>query len=201
MNDDRTDMWFNSSTVTYRELREYVRQNSDITEEELQTQKVTRKLRRQIEKSTTEEDFLKFMEDNREDFCVVREKARYYFCKYLCYYIEEKTEAYLAARKSGFGQEQTLVELNVLKCAELLRKKFKDDQEIREALLDCAISFGNIYDAFNYFYFEYVSTDWMEILMDGYQGSLSRMSEKEIEFLAHAIRSYEDGWMNCQMKK
>ena len=54
MNDDRTDMWFNSSTVTYRELREYVRQNSDITEEELQTQKVTRKLRRQIEKSTTE---------------------------------------------------------------------------------------------------------------------------------------------------
>ena len=61
MNDDRTDMWFNSSTVTYRELREYVRQNSDITEEELQTQKVTRKLRRQIEKSTTEEDFLKFM--------------------------------------------------------------------------------------------------------------------------------------------
>ena len=27
MNDDRTDMWFNSSTVTYRELREYVRQN------------------------------------------------------------------------------------------------------------------------------------------------------------------------------
>ncbi|WP_289480768.1 hypothetical protein, partial [Klebsiella pneumoniae] len=56
MNDDRTDMWFNSSTVTYRELREYVRQNSDITEEELQTQKVTRKLRRQIEKSTTEED-------------------------------------------------------------------------------------------------------------------------------------------------
>ena len=25
MNDDRTDMWFNSSTVTYRELREYVR--------------------------------------------------------------------------------------------------------------------------------------------------------------------------------
>lgn len=50
MNDDRTDMWFNSSTVTYRELREYVRQNSDITEEELQTQKVTRKLRRQIEK-------------------------------------------------------------------------------------------------------------------------------------------------------
>ena len=194
MNDDRTDMWFNSSNVTYRELREYVRQNSDITEEELQTQKVTRKLRRQIEKSTTEEDFLKFMEDNREDFCVVREKARYYFCKYLCYYIEEKTEAYLAARKSGFGQEQTLVELNVLKCVELLRKKFKDDQEIREALLDCAISFGNIYDAFNYFYFEYVSTDWMEILMDGYQGSLSRMSEKEIEFLAHAIRSYEDGW-------
>ena len=194
MNDDREDSWFNGASVTYRELREYVRQNSNITEEELQTQKVTRKLRRQIEKSTTEEEFLRFMEDNREDFCVVREKSRYYFCKYLCRYIEEKTESYLAARKSGFGQEQALMELNILKCAAVLRKKFRDDQEIREALLDCAVSFGNIYDAFNYFYFEYVSADWMEVLMDGYHGRLSDMPEEEIKFLAHAIRSYEDGW-------
>ena len=194
MNEERSDQWFNGSTVTYRELREYVRQNSDITEDELQTQKVTRKLRREIEKSTTEEEFLKFMEDNQEDFCVVREKARYYFCKYLCSYIEEKTEAYLAARKSGFGKEQALMELNVLKCVAVLRKKFKDDQEIREALLDCGISFGNIYDAFNYFYFEYVSADWMEILMDEYHGDISTMSREEIEFLSHAIRTYEKRW-------
>ena len=194
MNSAGGDQWFNGSSVTYRELREYVRQNSDITEDEVLTQKVTRRLRGQRQKTTTEEEFLKFMEDNREDFCVVREKSRYYFCKYLCYYIEEKTEAYLAARKSRFGQEQALLELNILKCVAILRKKFKDDQEIREALLDCGISFGNIYDAFNYFYFGYVSADWMEILMDGCHGNISSMPKKEIEFLAHAIRAYEDGW-------
>lgn len=194
MNNEAKDQWFNGAGVTYRELREYVRANSDITEDELLTQKVTRRLRGQIEKTSTGEEFLRFMEDNREDFCVVREKARYYFCKYLCYYIEEKTEAYLAARKSGFGQEQALLELNVLKCVAVLRKKFKDDQEIREAILDCGISFGNIYDAFNYFYFEYVSADWMEILMDGYHGDISSMTKADIEFLAHAIRTYEDGW-------
>lgn len=125
MNNEAKDQWFNGAGVTYRELREYVRANSDITEDELLTQKVTRRLRGQIEKTSTEEEFLRFMEDNREDFCVVREKARYYFCKYLCYYIEEKTEAYLAARKSGFGQEQALLELNVLKCVAVLRKNSK----------------------------------------------------------------------------
>lgn len=74
----------------------------------------------------------------------------------------------------------------MLKCVAVLRKKFKDDQEIREAILDCGISFGNIYDAFNYFYFEYVSADWMEILMDGYHGDISSMTKADIEFLAPA---------------
>ena len=136
----------------------------------------------------TEEEFLEFMELNQKDFSIVREKARYYFCKYLNYYIEEKIEAYLVSRKTGFGVKQAVLELNVLKCTAFLRHKFANDEEIREGLLDCGISFGNIYDAFNYFYFGYVSADWLEILLEFYSGCIEDMNTEEKRKLTEDIR-------------
>ena len=194
INNGAADNWFNGSTVTYRELKEYVKSNSNMKGEVLETQKVTRRLAGEISAQTTEEEFLEFMERNKEDFCSVREKARYYFCKYLVYYIEEKAENYIAARKTGFGLEQATSELNLLKCAAKLRSRFKDDQEILDTLDACGISFGNIYDAFNYFYFEYISADWLEIQLEYYGADVSRLNVEEKKKLAHGIRSYEKDW-------
>lgn len=193
-NAENADEWFCESRVTYRKLCEYVRENSDIAGTELVTRKMTRNLKEQIQMTKTEEEFLEFMELNQKDFSIVREKARYYFCKYLNYYIEEKIEAYLVSRKTGFGVKQAVLELNVLKCTAFLRHKFANDEEIREGLLDCGISFGNIYDAFNYFYFGYVSADWLEILLEFYSGCVEDMNTEEKRKLADAIRSYEKGW-------
>lgn len=194
INNGAADNWFNGSTVTYRELKEYVKSNSNMKGEVLETQKVTRRLAGEISAQTTEEEFLEFMERNKEDFRSVREKARYYFCKYLVYYIEEKVENYIAARKTGFGLEQAASELNLLKCAAKLRSRFKDDQEILDTLDACGISFGNIYDAFNYFYFEYISADWLEIQLEYYGADVSRLTVEEKKKLAHGIRSYEKDW-------
>lgn len=190
----KEDMWFNNSNVTYGELLKYIEANSEIQEKEMKTQKVTRRLKEQIQNQKSEEEFLEFMERNQEDFRVVREKTRYYFCKYLSYYIEEKTENYLLARKTRFGLEQAAAELNVLKCAAKLRQKFDNDDEIREMLKECGISFGNIYDAFNYYYFEYISSDWMEVQMEYYGADLDNLSQKEKAKLAQAIRAYKNGW-------
>ena len=194
VNNGAADNWFNGSTVTYRELKEYVKSNSNMKGEVLETQKVTRRLAGEISAQTTEEEFLEFMERNKEDFRSVREKARYYFCKYLVYYIEEKAENYIAVRKTGFGLEQAASELNLLKCAAKLRSRFKDDQEILDTLDVCGISFGNIYDAFNYFYFEYISADWLEIQLEYYGADVSRLTVEEKKKLAHGIRSYEKDW-------
>lgn len=194
INNGAVDNWFNGSTVTYRELKGYVKSNSNMKGEVLETQKVTRRLAGEISAQTTEEEFLEFMERNKEDFRSVREKARYYFCKYLVYYIEEKAENYIAARKIGFGLEQAASELNLLKCAAKLRSRFKDDQEILDTLDACGISFGNIYDAFNYFYFEYISVDWLEIQLEYYGADVSRLTVEEKKKLAHGIRSYEKDW-------
>ena len=194
INNGAADNWFNGSTVTYRELKGYVKSNSNMKGEVLETQKVTRRLAGEISAQTTEEEFLEFMERNKEDFRSVREKARYYFCKYLVYYIEEKAENYIAARKTGLGLEQAASELNLLKCAAKLRSRFKDDQEILDTLDACGISFGNIYDAFNYFYFEYISADWLEIQLEYYGADVSRLTVEEKKKLAHGIRSYEKDW-------
>lgn len=189
-----SDKWFQGSAVSYRELCAYIKENQNRSGIDNETKKMTKYLKSQIEKSETERDFLRFMENNQEDFSEVREKARYYFCKYLNYYIEEKIEAYLESRKTGFGVEQATAELNVLKCVALLRHRFENDEEIRESLLDCSLSFGNIYDAFNYFYFEYISIDWLEVLLEFYSGNVEDMSTEEQRKLAQAIRSYEKGW-------
>ena len=192
--EEKKDLWFKDSNVTYGELLEYIKTNSEIQEKEMKTQKVTRLLEDQIKSQGSLDMFLDFMERNQQDFRIVREKTRYYFCKYLSYYIEEKIENYLLARKKRFGVEQAAAELNVLKCAAKLRQKFNDEEEIRAMLKECGISFGNIYDAFNYYYFEYISSDWMEIQMEYYGTNLNNLDKREKTRLAQAIRAYKNGW-------
>lgn len=186
--------WFKSSGVTYKELEQYVLENSEISDGTMQTAKVTHKLKDKIENYGTEEEFLQFLETNRQDFSLVREKARYYYCKYLKMYIDEKIEKYIIAEKTGFGVEQAAMELNVLKCAVLLRKKQPDEGKLKEKLSDTTISFGNIYDAFNYFYFGYITMDWLEVLLEYYGNDIDKMNSAQKEKLARGIRAYERDW-------
>ena len=188
------EKWFCGSSVSYAELEQYVQDYSETVTGEYRTAHITQSLKRGICSSRTEEEFLHFMEQNRQDFSEVREKARYYFCKYLKFYIDEKTEEYMIARKTGFGLEQAAMELNILKCSAMLRKKFKDEEELRRKLKECNISFGNLYDAFNYFYFGYISMDWLEILLEYYGSSIEKLSSRQKKKLAEGIRAYENGW-------
>ena len=100
--DAELDPWFNESAVKYSDLRNYLESNSIVDRDRLKTLSVTRKMREQIEKEDSEEKFIKFVEQNLADFRSVREKARYYYCKYLNFYIEEKVEGYLAAYERRF---------------------------------------------------------------------------------------------------
>lgn len=188
------DPWFNHPRVTYRELEDYIRENSRQEGGQMNTGMVTQFLKKELEGKRTEQEFMEFMERNWSRFRPVREKARYYYCKYLSYYIEEKTEEYLNARKAGFGQEQAFMELNVLKGISKLQRTRYEDTELRQELREYSISFGNIYNAFNQFYFGYISMDWMEVLMESYSFDIDRMSPEDRRSFASAIRSYEDGW-------
>ena len=134
------------------------------------------------------------MMDNIHSFSAVREKARYYFCKYLNYYIIEKIENYTQAIKCGEGKEQALSELLILKGISSLRRKNVTLDEAQDILKQASISCGNLYDAFNYYYFEYVSSDWMEVLLDYYGGNIMLLPQKQKQKLVQSLKAYYPKW-------
>lgn len=188
--------YFSGSTVTYGELEKYVKENSQERGDILHTRKVTGYLDKKLaETRGNEEKFRDFLIQNQDDFSRVREKTRYYFCKYLYYYIEQKIEDYLEACRSGFGVEQAASELFILKSASKLRQRKLSEEKIREILRSSSISFGNIYDAFNFYYFDYVSSDWMEVLLE-YYGNPENIHPDARKELAKSLRNYEPKWQS-----
>ena len=184
-----TERYFQGPSVTVSDLRMYVQAESQGVD------RITRNLTRELEQEIRilpqdETSFIRFMEQNQEAFSSVRERTRYYFCKYLLYYIDTKVEQYINAAKFSLGREQALEDLFVLKAMTTLKRKQMSEEEVQKLVESSAISCGNLYDAFNYFYFEYVSNDWMDVLLDYYGGDLRILPDVQKEKLAKSIRKY-----------
>ncbi len=190
--------YFTESKITFRALREYVRDCSDEENGRLVTRHLTMLVERQIAGIRDgEEEFRRFLSENTGLFSQVREKARYYFCKYLCGYLEDKMAGYVSAVTSGFGTEDALAELMVFKNVTKLKKKKHTPEEAVELLQESTISSGEIFDAFNYFYFEYVSINWVEILLEYYSvGDILMLPARQKGELAEALRSYNHALSN-----
>ena len=198
---------FAGGKITLKQLEEYVRKNS--SGEDLETEMLTRFMEKEIIDSRSEEDFFRFMDDNVENFSAVREKARYYFCKYLDLYIRNKCDkSYESCKTSermlaqygnilekeerGYLESLALEELNFLKPLTALKKDAKKSrgrmtlEEKRELLENTALTPGGIFDEFNYFYFGYVSTDWMELVFEIY-GPVKEWPDNLKIRIAHAL--------------
>ena len=164
----------------------------------LNTLHVTRKLEKKIMKLPEDEKkFVAFLQENDEHFSEVREKARYYFCKYLCAYLESIifncSEAAANKETNKKAWEEALCDMSVLKGLTTLKRKKMTPAETVQFLNHAPLSCGGIYDAFNYFYFEYVSCDWMHALIE-YFGEPSLLPKEKKEALAKAIRTYHPDW-------
>ena len=62
-----------------------------------------------------------------------------------------------------------------------LKLKKRSPRETRDFLMEAGISCREIFDDFNYFYFGYVSLDWLDVLMEYYgkSGGSACPAEKE----------------------
>lgn len=179
---------FTGGKITLKQLEDYVKNNSS---GQMATEMLTRYMEKEIIESRSEEDFFRFMDENADNFSGVREKARYYFCKYLDLYIRCKCEKYyesceksekallqygnaLDQEERGYLESLALEELNFLKPLTALKKDAKKSkgrmtlEEKKELLENTALTPGGIFDEFNYFYFGYVSVDWMELVFELY---------------------------------
>lgn len=182
------DSVFKGGKITLKQLESYIQKESDGM---LQTEYLTKWLESGIKEQKDPEGMLTFMKENMEKFSTAREKARYYFSKYLYYYIVEKCENYykscqytetvrlqyggaLKGESRGMREKFALEELTFLKPLTKLKKeadKIKPGmtpEEKTEYLQETSLTPGGIFDEFNYFYFGYVSADWLEVLFELY---------------------------------
>ena len=163
--------WFREKKITYEELERYVAQNSDARGDLMATRMQTRRLEEALLGVDDQIAALRrFLILNAEAFSTVREKTRYYFCKYMLYYINRRIENYFEACRRGRGVDEALSELLCLKVVTKLRRSPNMPETEKRALIrTSSVSCGEIFDAFNYFFFGYVSMDWAEALMECYE--------------------------------
>lgn len=179
---------FPGGKITCKQLRAYV---EGASEGGLETAYVTRFLAEGIGKTRSMDELAAFLQENNDKFSGVREKARYYFCKYLYLYIQEKCENYyksceitrqmqqqygtaLKGEERGSREKFALEELCFLKPLTKLKREAgrltpsMTPEEKRAYLEEASLTPGGIFDEFNYFYFGYVSAGWMEVLFELY---------------------------------
>ncbi|HIY18301.1 MAG TPA: hypothetical protein IAA44_02750 [Candidatus Blautia avistercoris] len=180
-----------SKQITLQELERYLSENSREDAHLLRTEHLTRVMEYQISQiGNTQEDFRQFLNANLHSFSPVREKTRYYFCKYLYFYLTDKVEGYLTARRSAADSGEALAELSVFKGLTQLKRKKMEDTQVRDFLSQTGISCREIFDNFNYFYFGYVSLDWLEVLLESY-GDLKHLPHHQKKRLAESLRHYD----------
>ena len=186
------DRYFNNRAISVGDIKRYLDENSTEQQGALMTRHLTRVVDERIRGTQDgDEEFQTFLHDNIEAFTPVREKARYYFCKYLYYMLVTKINEYADTLAMSFPAEDLLDDLGKLfKGISVLKRKQHSPEEAREYLLQAVLSPGGIFDEFNQFYFDYVSNDWMTILIDDY-GSVDSIPEEERHMMAEHLRNYD----------
>ncbi|GEM_PF-1240940 len=173
-------------------LHSYLKEFDAVHEWETQTH--TRKLERDIIGLPDDRlSFIVYMRENLMQFSKVREKARFYYCKYLYAFLLTRINAYVEMKRRGEQDDDCLMGLAVLKGITQLRRENMSPEAAEKLLMDSRISCGAIYDAFNYFYFEYTSIDWMEVLLE-YYGNPAKLPPKDRASLCRSIRIYKPEW-------
>ena len=181
---------FQSNSITIGELQKYLDENSDEEQASYATMHMTRSLEAAIAQLNNDDEFFKYITANINMFSMVREKTRFYFCKYLYLYLKGVIERYIENTGDEFGTEEDMDDIVVIKGITKLKRKKYSAEEKREFLYNQAISPKEIFDAFNYYFFEYVSQDWLEVLLD-YYGNIESLPENQKVQLAKALRHYD----------
>lgn len=177
-----------ASTVSMNDIRTYIRDNSVVDHETARTLHQTQVLSEKIsEIGQDRQAFYLFLLSNAASFSTVREKTRYYFCKYLFYYLAGRRDRVLAVIRNNGNIRQEWETLAVFRIRTVLDRKKHTPEEAEIKINESPLSFGAIYEAFEHFYFGYISQDWLQVLLD-YYGSISDLAPVQKKQLADEVR-------------
>lgn len=187
-NDNKQAAYFQGKRITFGELERYVKDFSVQQEKELVTKQVTQVLDESIRSLGPDHTrFFQFYVGNLQEFSDVREKSRYYFCKYLYYNLVGKIERYREIVKDSVPNQEQLLSLLPIKAESTLRRRKTNPSELMGALRDCAISPAMIFEEFNYHFFEYVSLDWVELVLENIS-DVEEMEENQMKMVATYLK-------------
>ena len=177
-------------SISLNDIRAYVTDNSTVASGIAATIHKTRVLQEGLSDEQLDRRRLgEFLLSNITSFCSQREKSRYYFCKYLMYFLETRRDNYVKTLASGRNASYALEGLSVFKSVTPLKRRKHSPDEAAALISDASISAGNIYQAFQDFYFEYTSTDWLDVLLEKYS-DIDDLSTAKKKTLASYIRRY-----------
>jgi len=173
--------------ISLEDLEKYVEGNSELSGSVLLTGRQTERMEQRLREIEEDVEFAVFLKDNLEYFSQAREKARYYFCKYLSFYLNDRISRAVQTLERGSSMDEAVRDLYVFRGIGKLRRKKQSSEQVRDFLRHAPLSCGGIFDEFSYFYFEYVSTDWVEALLE-YYGNVSGLTKEEKHCLAGSLR-------------
>ncbi len=96
------DPHLSKGSVSLADIRSYIDSNSsEYADGTYITEHRTAKLGSSLSMTKDRKDFIKFLLRNAAQYSFVRESSRYYFCKYLMYYLDTRKSDYLRALETG----------------------------------------------------------------------------------------------------
>lgn len=187
--EDGSEGFFKKNRITFGELENYVLSFSNVSAKGLKTKRLTYVMNEKIQELDSDySSFFRFYASIMDNFTEVHEKARYYFCKFLYMNLLGKIEHFLSHTGEDAPSQEELVELLPLKAESVLRRRSVKPDEIMEILRQCTISPGALFEEFNYHFFGYVSTDWVELFLENVSET-DELDDGQICMLAKSIRS------------
>lgn len=177
-------------SVTLHWLREYVTKYSNTEGTRLVTGTLTKQLADSLCEVETDEALLQILNENIAAFSEVREKTRYYFCKYLLYYLDNRVEDYFNAKRTKVGLSFAEEQIRTLfrGISYLKRHKSEKEEKLRAVLEEAPISLGGVFEDFSYFFFYYNVQPWTDLLGEAYGDDLSQIPTYLKEKYLRAVR-------------
>ena len=102
--------------------------------------------------------------------------------------------------QKGHVSEEILENLSVFRGISALKRKKHSPEQAREILENAAVSLGEIFDSFNYFYFGYATLDWMEVLIETY-ASPEDLTERQKKAVLKSARRFAPALTNVSDKE
>lgn len=166
--------WFPGGKVTIEYLQQYLQSGSASDKGAPMTQHMTRQVALSLQELPDEEALLSYLQNNLHLFSEVRERARYYFCKYLFYFLTSRVDEYISALDAGLGIAYVSKQIKALfrGWTYLDRHKTLPLPEVKKSLFSAPISLGGIFDEFSFFYYDYTTQAWTDLLLEAYDDNL-----------------------------